>query len=159
MNAEIERFYDMNRFYTRARDQLMDVLTDADLAYRPSAKNPTLGGLCQQIGETEYAYVQSFKTFSVDFSYRNNDPALATSVANLKAWYERLDQELEGVLKAITDEDVQNRQVDRGDNFKLPPHIHLDIYREALLIFYGKATVYLKEMGKPLPELWQAWFV
>jgi hypothetical protein len=31
------------------------------------------------------------------------------------------------------------------------------IYREALLIFYGKASIYLKALGKTLPEQWQAW--
>ena len=124
--------------------------------YQPSGTNPTLGTLCRHIGETEYAYIQSFKTFKVDFSYRNNDPKLATSVAKLKQWYQQLDDELQTVLEAITDEEVQTKQVDRGD-FSLPPHIHLDVYREALLIFYGKVSVYLKEMEKPMPDRWQAW--
>jgi len=44
----------------------------------------------------------------------------------------------------------------RGD-FKLRPAIQLSIYNEALLIFYGKASVYLKAMGKTLPEQWEDW--
>ena len=156
MNAEVQQFYEMNQLYTQARHELMEILTDTDLAYQPSEANPPLGILCRHIGETEYAYVQSFKTFKVDFSYRNNDPELATSVKKLKQWYRQLDAELEIMLEKLTDEDVQTRQVDRGD-FSLPPHIHLDVYREALLIFYGKVSVYLKEMGKPMPDRWQAW--
>jgi hypothetical protein len=33
----------------------------------------------------------------------------------------------------------------------------LEIYKEALLIFYGKTSVYLKATGKELPEQWLAW--
>jgi IS605 OrfB family transposase len=30
-------------------------------------------------------------------------------------------------------------------------------YKEALLIFYGKVSMYLKAIGKILPEQWQEW--
>ena len=33
----------------------------------------------------------------------------------------------------------------------------LDIYTQAVLIFVGKATIYLKAMGKPLPPAVQNW--
>jgi len=29
--------------------------------------------------------------------------------------------------------------------------------REALLIFYGKVSVYAKTMGKPLSQIWDDW--
>ena len=47
--------------------------------------------------------------------------------------------------------------IDRGEDFKVPPRIQLEIYREALLIFYGKVMVYLKAMDKPRPDIWNAW--
>ncbi|MFP4346453.1 MAG: hypothetical protein ACLFU8_17340 [Anaerolineales bacterium] len=39
----------------------------------------------------------------------------------------------------------------------MPPHVQLEIYKEALLIFYGKVSVYLKALGKVPSEHWQAW--
>ena len=84
MNTQIKEFWDINRMYAPLRDELMSVLTDEDLAFTPGGKNPTLGELCREIGETEYAYVQSFKTFSTDFSYRTNDDELACSVEKTK---------------------------------------------------------------------------
>ena len=31
----------------------------------------------------------------------------------------------------------------------------LNIYKEALLIFYGRSKIYLKALGKPVPEHWR----
>ena len=156
MNAQIQEFWNLNRMYTPLRDELMALLSDDDLAFSPGGSNPTLGELCRELGETEYAYVQSFKTFKIEFSYLSNDDGLLTSVAKLKAWYKQLDEELEAVLETITDEDVAEKQMDRGD-FTVPLHISLDVYREALLIFYGKVSVYAKAMGVPLTQTWRDW--
>ncbi|MDE2820657.1 MAG: DinB family protein [Chloroflexota bacterium] len=156
MNAQIQQFWDLNRMYTPLRDQLLEALSDDDLGFTPGGGSPTLGELCRELGETEYAYVQSFKTFKIDFSYRTNDDSYLGSVAKLSAWYRQLDEELEAALEGITDEDVATKQMDR-DGYEVPIHISLDILREALLIFYGKVSVYVKAMGKPLPQQWQDW--
>jgi hypothetical protein len=34
----------------------------------------------------------------------------------------------------------------------MPVELQLDVYLQALLIFLGKATIYLKAMNKPLPQ-------
>ena len=156
MNSQIQEFWDLNRMYTPLRDQLMESLTGDDLAYTPGGSNPTLGELCRELGETEYAYVQSFKTFMIDISYRTNDDGYLTSVSKLQAWYKQLDVELEAALEAVSDEDVANKQMDRG-GYEVPVHISLDILREALLIFYGKVSVYAKAMDKPLTQTWKDW--
>ncbi len=156
MNAQIQEFWNLNRMYTALRDELMAALSDEDMAYSPGGSNPTLGELCRELGETQYAYVQSFKTFEVDFSYRLNDDSVQKSVAKLQAWYQQLDSELEAALEAVTDDDVANKQMERG-GYQVPVHISLDILREALLIFYGKVSVYAKAMGKPLTQTWQDW--
>ena len=70
MNSQIKEFWDLNRMYVGLRDSLMEELTDEELAYTPGGDNPTLGALCRELGETQYAYAQSYKTFKTDFSYR-----------------------------------------------------------------------------------------
>ena len=156
MNGDIKQFWDLNRMYTQLRDELMASLTDDDLAFSPGGDNPTLGALCRELGETQHAYVQSFKSFKIDFGYRVNDDSYQGSVAKLKAWYAELDQQLEAVLETVTDEDVANKKMDR-DGYEAPLHISLDILREALLIFYGKVSVYLKAMGKERTQMWRDW--
>ncbi len=111
MNSDIQQFWELNRMYTPLRNELMDTLSDKDLNFSPGGENPTLGELCRELGETEYAYVQSFKSFKIDFSYRSNDDSYLNSVAKLKSWYQHLDEELEAALEQISDEDV----VDQAD--------------------------------------------
>lgn len=157
MNSIVRDYYPTFRLYQRLREHLMDSLEDADLGFIPGGGNPPLGVLCREIGEVEQAYIDSFRTFTQDFSYRAGDPALETSVASLKAWYGRLDSELKEVIEGLSDDDLQNRLVDRGHGFTIPPAIQLEIYKEALLIFYGKVSVYLKAMGRERSEQWQEW--
>jgi hypothetical protein len=136
------------------RTQLMDTLSDADLAFNPGGQNMTLGALCREIGEIEHSYIQSLKTLKQDWSYRNTEVGLETSVSRLQAWYQTLDSELEATVSALSDEDFK-KVVDRG--FTVPIQIQLDIYLQALLIFFGKATIYLKAMNKSLPQQIQDW--
>jgi len=157
MNSIMTGYYPVFELYQSLRNQLMALLEDDDLAFRPGDNNPTLGALCREMGEVQYAYIQSFKTFKIDFSYRYDEPGLQDSVQRLTAWFEQLDQELKEVVSGLSEEDVSNRIIDRGGDFVLSPRIQLDVYKEALLIFYGKTSVYLKMMAKPLPEQWQQW--
>ncbi len=156
MNAQIKEFWDLNRMYVELRDSLMNELSDDDLAFSPGGDNPTLGALCRELGETQHAYAESYKNFKVDFSYRRDDERHLTSVAALKEWYAQLDQNLEAALEAVSDDDVAEKKMDR-DGYKVPVHISLDILREAMLIFYGKVSVYLKAMGKARNEQWRDW--
>lgn len=132
------------------RSQLMDILSDADLAFCPGGQSMTLGALCREMGEIEHSYVQSLKTFKQDWSYHNTEAGLEGNVTRLKAWYQTLDEELKATVSAFSDEDL-TKTVDRG-GFPMPVELQLDVYIQALLIFLGKATIYLKVMNKPLPK-------
>ena len=132
------------------RSQLIDVLSDADLAFNPGGQNMTLGVLLREMGETEYSYIQSLKTFKQDWSYHNTEAGLESSIARLKAWYSTLDEEMKATVSDLSDEDL-TKTIDRG-GFSMPVDLQLDAYLQALLIFFGKATVYLKAMNKPLPQ-------
>ena len=132
------------------RSQLLDILSDADLAFNPGGQNMTLGALCREMGEIEHSYTQSLKTFKQDWSYRNTEAGSESSVARLKAWFQTLDEEMKATVSTLSDEDMK-KAVDRS-GFTLPVELQLDVYLQALLIFFGKAAVYLKAMNKPLPE-------
>lgn len=156
MNSIINDYYPTFQMYQAMRDQLMALLSDEDLSYSLVGDNPSLGSLCRAMGEVEHAYIQSFKSFRQDFSYRNDEPGLQGNVARLTAWYQEMDEALQETIAALSEEDIASRTIDRG-GFVLPLQIQLEVYKEALLIFYGKASVYLRGMGKELPEQWQAW--
>lgn len=157
MNEIVENQYPLFRYYQALRSQLMESLTDDVLSFSPGGANPALGALCLEIGETQQSYIDSFRSFELDFSYRYPQPEIAGSVDALKAWYATLDQELYAVIHGLSAEDIAGRVVERGPNFKVPPGIQLEIYKEALLIFYGKVSVYLKAIGKERTEQWQEW--
>ena len=132
------------------RTQLLDSLSDADLAFNPGGRNVTLGTLFRQSGEVEYSYIQSLKTFKQDWSHRNTDAGLESSITQLKAWYQTLDEEMKATVAALSDEDLK-KTVDRG-GYAMPVELQLDVYLQALLIFFGKATIYLKAMNKSMPQ-------
>ena len=54
------------------RTGLLETLSDADLAFNPGGENVSLGALCRELGEIEYDYLQSFKTFRQDWSQQRS---------------------------------------------------------------------------------------
>ncbi len=157
MNRIVADYYPIFSLYQALRGQLLDEITDIDLAFRPGGQNPTLGALCRDIGDVEHAYIESFRTFSCDFSVKVSAPEAETSVAHLRAWFASLDADLRAAIERLSDQDLNHRLVDRGHDFRLPPQLQLDVYKEALLIFYGKVSVYLKAMERPVPLQWVEW--
>ena len=145
--------------YQDLRTQLMGVLGDDDLAFRPGGATYTFGQLCREIGEIEYSYIEAIRTFRQDFEWRNPDPRSERTVAALSSWFADLDRDLQAAIEAVTDDDAANRRFFRADLPDFSPLLpqELDIYREALLIFYAKASIYLRAMGRELPGDWQAW--
>jgi len=135
------------------RSQILDILSDADLGFTPGGQNMTLGALYREMGEVEYAYIQSLKTLKQEWSYRTSDADLVGSVAQLGAWFHTLDEGMKVAIAELLDEDV-NKTVDRGGN-AVTVEFQLDVYLQAVLIFLGKATIYLKGMNKPLPKEFQ----
>ena len=83
------------------------------------------------------------------------------SVAALAGWYADLDSELRAAIEALTEDDIADRRIQRDDfeveGFTPLAPQELDIYREALLIFYAKVSVYLRAMDRELPPQWKHW--
>lgn len=141
--------------YQNLKLQMLELLNDEDLAYTPPGCL-SLGALCKEMGETEQSYVNSFKTLKLNFDYRNPDESLAASTSALAAWYANMDKEMADILAGFSEEDFMSKPLGRG-NWMVTIEVNLDIYLQAILIFCGKAWVYLKGLGKPMPEQWADW--
>lgn len=126
------------------RLQLLDALRDENLSFNPGGENVTLGALCRESGDVEYAYIQSLKTFTQDWSYHNQTPGIESSVAQLKAWYQALDEEMKTIVADFSDDDLK-KTIDRG-GYPAPVDMQLDIYLQAQLIFFGKVSIYCKAL-------------
>ena len=144
------------RLTTALRTELLASLSDEDLAFTLPG-NPPLGDLCKDIGDTEHAYLDSFRTRRLVWDVKNDEPGIARSVERLQAWYARLDTDLESALEAIPEDEFRTARVDRGEGFSMPMPAQFQTYREALLIFCAKADVYVRAMGRHRGEQWEDW--
>jgi hypothetical protein len=133
------------------RMQLLDSLSNADLAFSPGGENIPLGRLLRESGDVEYSYLQSLKTLKEDWSYHNTQAGLESDLTQIKAWYHTLDEEMKATLAAFSDEDLSKTIDPRGFTVEL----QLDVYLQAQLIFFGKASVYFKAMNRTLPQSFQ----
>src|SRR5258708_12577834 len=84
------------------RSQLLDILSDADLAFNPGGQNMTLGALCREMGEIEDSYVQSLKTFQQDWSYHNMEAALDSAFPRPTPCFQPLDNQLQSTIPAFS---------------------------------------------------------
>lgn len=137
------------------RIELLRGLSDADLRFNPGGANVTLGALFRQSGDIEHSYIQSLNTLTQDWSYTNTDLDIESSVERLTAWFQGLDEEMKAIVTRFSDDDL-SKTVDRG-GYSVPVDMQLDIYLQAMLIIFGKATIYLRAMNRPLPENVQAY--
>src|SRR5215813_11499968 len=136
------------------RAQLLESLTNEDLAFSPGGSNMPLGTLLREAGDVEYSYIQSLKTFKQDWSYHNPEPGLEGDVEKIKSWYAALDQEMKATIEAFSDDDLA-RPIERGSGLSLPLDLQVEVYLQAQLIYLGKAGVYFRAMHRELPQLFQ----
>ncbi|HRL13237.1 MAG TPA: DinB family protein [Aggregatilineales bacterium] len=156
MNAIEREQFDLLKMTLALRSDLFAALTDSDLTFQPPGDALTLGAVLKVMGEVQHAYTESFRTFRLTFAYQHADDRVAHSIDALRAWFEQLDAALMAALRALSDEDISTKQIDRG-GWSMPPMIQFHTFREALLIEYGKIDVYLRMLAKTRGEQWQAW--
>jgi hypothetical protein len=154
MNSYMENKWSWIEGSQGMRNGLKGTLTDADLAFSPGGQTMTLGALCREMGDIEHAYLQSLKDFKQDFTYRNTETGIETSAAKLVAWYQKMDDDMKATVSAFSEDDLK-KVIERGGGFKVPVDMQLDIYLQAILIFFGKITIYLKIMNKPMDKTFQ----
>ena len=132
------------------RDGLLATVSDADLAFVPGGQNESLGALFRGVGEIERSYIDSFTDLKQDFAYRASDPALDRNVQRLKNWFQTMDDEFKQAIAAVPDGGEQ-KEILRSTGNSISPSFQVDIYVQAMMIFFGKAIVYFRAMNKPLP--------
>ena len=133
------------------RSGLLESLSNADLVFNPGGQNSSLGELFREIGQVEQSYIDSFKNSKQDFLYRHPDPMLETSVANLTVWFQSMDAAFIETLSAITEADT-HKTIQRPAGNAVTLSLQVDIYIQAMMIFFGKAIIYYRTMEKSLPH-------
>ena len=157
MNSLMENKWSWVEGSNQLRDSLLDAVSDADLAFSPGGQAMTLGALFREMGEIEHSYAESFRSFKqTSFDYGSAEAGVENSVSGLKAWFQKLDGELKAALTAFSNEDL-SKTIERGSGYAMPVELQLDVYLQALLIFLGKASIYVRAMNKPLPQAVQEW--
>jgi uncharacterized damage-inducible protein DinB len=139
------------------RDHLLTVVSDADLGYEMPGDNPTLGQLLIELGDLQGVYTHSFETFELDWTHRQLPPPDEITIAGLRAWFDAQDEAMKAALDRFTDAELRIDRIDRGGGFVASPFVQHQVYREAVYIFYGKLSVYLKALKRDAGEQWAAW--
>jgi hypothetical protein len=142
------------RGHHRMRDRFLTVVSDSDLSYKLPGQNPTLGELLVELGEIEGIYTHSFETFTLDWEHRKLPPPEPITIASLQAWFEAQDAAMNSALSRFTEEELHIDRIDRGYGFVASPFVQYEIYREAVYIFYGKLSVYLKALERDAGKEW-----
>ena len=154
MNQIETEFFGLLDMTHGVRDQAIGTIAAADLAFAVEGGR-TLGELVQNLGDVEWQYSQSFKTMKQDFSLPAPDREKVTSGDAAVEWFHGLDVDLKAALSALSDEELA-KPIDRG-GWQMPVMVNFHTYREAVLILFGKLDIYLRALGKDLPEEWVAW--
>ena len=139
------------------RDHLLTVVSDDDLAFDLPGQNPTLGELLVEMGDLQGVYTHSFATSTLDWAHRELPPPEPITIASLRAWFAAQDDAMERALSRFTADELQVDTIDRGNGFIASPFVQHQIYREAVYIFYGKLSVYLRALERDAGDEWAAW--
>ena len=155
MNTLLTEMGDNLRELHQLQKDLLAQLDDNSLQLSLPGNNPPLGEVLREMGEWQRRYIESFKTFRQDYRLRQSPPNAATSVETLKTWVAQLQAELVEAVGALSNEDLQ-KPVDRG-GFAPAVHTQFHIYREMLLIYYGRLDAYVRALDKTVSEQWRMW--
>lgn len=139
------------------RDHLLTMVSDGDLAYKLPGQNPTLGELLVELGDIQGVYTHSFETFTLDWTHRELPHPSPITIASLRAWFQAQDDAMDRALSRFTQEELHIDRIDRGHGFVASPFVQHQIYREAVYIFYGKLSVYLRALERDGGKEWAAW--
>jgi hypothetical protein len=139
------------------RDHLLTLVSDADLSHPMPGRNPTLGELLIEMGHLQGVYTHSFETLTLDWTHQQLPPPQPVSTADLRLWFDAQDDAMKSALDRFTEDELTTDRIDRGGGFIASPFVQHQVYREAVYIFYGKLSVYLKALERDAGPEWAAW--
>lgn len=141
-------------------DVLASVLTKIsadDLELKPAGTELSMGELCRQMCDTAHAYTESFLSKDMDFELRAPERDGPSTGAEFATYLRQLETRMKEVIRSFSDDDLATVKIDREERWMVPPVLQFHIYREALLIFFGKLDVYVRMLNVERPVLWVRW--
>jgi hypothetical protein len=156
--VNVNTLYDEEiRGHHSMRDHLLTVVSDADLAYKLPGLNPTLGEVLVELGNIQGVYTHSFETSTLDWAHRQLPQPAPITISTLEAWFQSHDDAMSSALSRFTPDDLHVDRIDRGHGFIASPFVQVQVYREAVYIFYGRFSVYLRSLERDAGAEWAAW--
>jgi hypothetical protein len=135
------------------RVETLNAITDADLNTQLGGQSLSLRELILEQGTIQMAYIECFRSFELRFNHPA--PEGVQSLEDIKTWFAELDSSLIAALGALSDDELK-RGVPRGSH-TLPAEIVFYTYRESVMIFAAKASVYLRALNHALPGQVKSW--
>ena len=152
MNRLVQQRTHMIDLTHSLRDEVFKASSASDLDFSPGGQAHTLRGLLLEQADIQAAYAESYRTFKLKFA--DATPVHDQSIEEIRARFAQLDAELLQALEALSDEDLKRPHDPRG--LKAPGYTvetSFYTYRESVLIFAARASVYLRALGREVPAL------
>ena len=146
MNRFMKRYPELMEANQKLRHDVLDAISDEDLTHTLGGDTLSLGDLLLQQGRWEDDYVQAWHTLEMRHTSRSA-PEHQT-VTGFRTWFHSIEQSIRATLEAMSDEEL-SRPVKRGSH-SVPLEITAYTYRESLIIFAGKASLYLRSLKRPV---------
>ena len=146
MNRLMKRYPELMELNQKLRHDVLDAISDEDLGHTLGGDTLSLAELLLQQGRWEDDYVQAWRT--LEMRHGSQSAPEQQTVAGFRAWFADIEQAVRTTLEAMSDEEL-SRPVKRGTH-SLPLEITVYTYRESLIIFAGKASLYLRSLGRPV---------
>jgi hypothetical protein len=135
------------------RTEILGAITEVDLNTKLGGQSQSLRELILEQGTIQMAYIECFRSFELRFDHAA--PEGVQSLEEIKTWFAELDSGLIAALGALSDDELK-RGVPRGQ-YTLPAEIVFYTYRESVMIFAAKASVYVRALNHALPGQVKSW--
>lgn len=157
MNQIEKEFFQLLDMGMDVLEPVLKEISAGDMDFTPPGNNDSLGELCRKMGDVAHAYASSFSSGSLDFSLSAPGRDKPANGSQLSVWLRELEGTIKDAVKGFSDHQLSSQTITREGGWKIPLLTQFHVYREALLIFFGKLDVYLRILGKNRPEHWVGW--